>query len=738
MAPKLLPTHVNEALIEYRNHTERFCQWLSTAARDTGTVDHLFETSTLFHLRNTAKVPISSLVPLAKAVVEEETAQVPYEIFTRLERAISGRKEVNAFFVRFYNSEEADKEGNFTHQHIIAVLEKVLAILGAKRVYLNSPTYADAAPASPANDPTLNLFERLREVSLDDALSTRSHSSSGESSGTLYCLDERSAIDHQRDKISLAIFNLFTKATTIREVVKDAWQEFRGGDIALHTAAFTTNAAIAKLEALNSEFESNTEVEMDYFQVLAFVHSQFSQDDEDEFFFYHHGEARAFTYNHNGRQKDAEHMLCQSTADLLLSFTEPNQMPRRYTSEERDLLTCLARLEALGTAVYKEPDEPFKADLTYRAAHVLLRRREFHPWAIFAVQVLQDTHDHSEPGRDANIGEAMLVDIVKSINERYQHLIDVTEEPKTYIKKAQTLISNNQGQMPPNLPRKLNAKDHAGLIRGESSIQEILNFSVYDYHLGLTGLLIGRMLLQLHHFGLSVAKEENCMAVAAHLYNAFHQRKFLPKDVEWEDMDWFIEKQTKELIFDGPAPRNAEDIAASIVRRLDEFSCAIQYTYVAKHGWFPAEKPGWDRLTGVHLGNNIAALADIVVSNSLSKKEFARQGVANKLVQLKLLLEEDSFPLSFDFLALHHRCLELLRRVQIKLTEGIDHKGLDLNSVYNTTLVVYTIIAASKPRPISAIQVLTARYLRELIYDNGGVGLRDAKGLQAKCYVPSA
>jgi hypothetical protein len=87
------------------------------------------------------------------------------------------------------------------------------------------------------------------------------------------------------------------------------------------------------------------------------------------------------------------------------------------------------------------------------------------------------------------------------------------------------------------------------------TFSKLPRFLLLRYGPALCGLFLANIRDEYHRTTTDFASNQGQILVAAHLYNAAKCVKLLSSDLQWTDMDWFIEQQGSEWIFVGKKPK---------------------------------------------------------------------------------------------------------------------------------------------------------------------------------------
>jgi hypothetical protein len=676
---------------------------------------------------------MTSLEPLAHAIVSCRSTKISYPTFTLLSSVIRGRKEANTFHVNNYNHSEEDKAKSKRHQHSVGVLENVQSILRVKEV---KPSQAPLTMEEPAVDNLFtNIYGLLGMVNSGSSNASTTSSSEECNGSTVYVLDDEDFLNDFHNDVVSAIFRFFRDATSLRIFVKRTWREFKHGRIALQTAALAMNAAIAQIEKLSKEFLVNNltfegdpdNYYTDHNLILdsIYKHCQNEKDGPILFQKSHGSDAKTvFAYDHGGVKLPASTMMCEYIATLTADFEKPKANQRHYSADEKRLFKCLSQL-ACTSMTGSDQLQPIKGDMIHKAAHMLLNRHQPDTWVVFAIQILWDTYE--ELGQAVHTGEEILSRFIGSTNEQCQRYLD-TKTLNTWNDNVEKLIKWNEDWIP---EKRQASFDHFERARARWSIQEIQDFSLLCYHPGLCGLLIADIQLKFHHSGMKIAGGRMRVLTVMHLYNAVRQRKLLPDNIKWADLEWFIDQQDSEHIFDGPAPKQSSEFSTRM-----EVVLGIEPDGDCREFQWIANRPD----TSSEVSKNIISMADEIAYNYRgSNRALTRMSIANKLTVLRQAVEEDTFALSFDLMALEVRCAELLERIRTLCLENAPddyperfHSG----ELGPTTVVLHMLFLFHWPSRNKSMFPSAVKILRDVVENEGSLETRNAKEQQAKLSLP--
>jgi hypothetical protein len=385
----------------------------------------------------------------------------------------------------------------------------------------------------------------------------------------------------------------------------------------------------------------------------------------------------------------------------------------------------------------------------------LVSKRQIETWAVFAIQILWDTQ--RELGHTVQIGKDMLAKVGQSMTTRYKRYINTPglgEISASYKKLSkvvsQRLVAIQQFTLDDVVQQLFDANKR----ETDCDFKGFENFSLLCHHPGLCGLIIASLQLSYHQFTLDLAGSQSQILTVAHLYNAARQYGLLPDQVDWKDLDWFIDQQDSEWIFAGPAPKKPHEFAARLEvviglrtptakKRLTDFAVGKnrRFRCMARRAGLSIEQDGLRRsLEVTELHDNVSAMVDALKIDFLkSRKTFRRMSPTNKLVAFRDAVEKDNFPLGFDPLALYLRCLKLLQRIQAHCHENapIDYarkdfqRGLTMNAI----ILEMFVNLAGRPTFHESMFPVAVKFLREMIENEGDVEMTGARTQQAESMI---
>ncbi|KAF1842128.1 uncharacterized protein K460DRAFT_370122 [Cucurbitaria berberidis CBS 394.84] len=394
---------------------------------------------------------------------------------------------------------------------------------------------------------------------------------------------------------------------------------------------------------------------------------------------------------------------------------------------------------------------------------MLMSQRRFETWAVFAMQILWDTQ--RELGPMLQIGSQLLGKTARELIESYQVYLN-TEGLDKVGGLHKMFRSDMEARRNHIVAVALDVEFQPVTDQREEKVPwkvlELQGFSLLQCHPALCGLILADIRDEHHRTSFDMAGDQCQILVAAHLYNAAHQSEFLSKDVQWADMDWFIEQQGSDWIFVGARPQQGIEIARrlGLARGLGITRYAKDYKYpksglgsegihcvrgknrrldyLARLSQLSYERQGnpYKKISG-----SSRAKEDILVMlDALIKDYLGPEGASTKLSPLDTLctfkdaVQMDEFALNFDVMEFYLRCMELLRKIQdhclthapLDYPEEMFDKGIGMNTV--TAELLHDL--SGRPRFHGIMFPHAVTMLRNVIVEEGSAVLTKARARQ--------
>jgi hypothetical protein len=283
-------------------------------------------------------------------------------------------------------------------------------------------------------------------------------------------------------------------------------------------------------------------------------------------------------------------------------------------------------------------------------------------------------------------------------------------------------------------------------------------FSLLGTHPAMCGLILLDIRDEHHRTAINMAGSQGQVLVAAHLYNAAKSSGLLASNVQWADMDYFIEKQGSDWIFVGKRPEDPSSIfrRLNIAKGLGVSKFAKDYKdpksgngkdgrytivgkirnfeYLARYSELSYERvsPQFKKPSGLasKAGLDITVMADTMAREVLGIEESVDLSSLATLRAFKKAVDKDGEAFNFDVMDLYLRCVRLLGDIQAHYIKNAPHDfpkseyahGLGMNDVINEMLRhCVTLVVQNKLMLPDAVNIL-----RKVIEQEGGTTLANA------------
>jgi hypothetical protein len=739
-----LPSMVLDTYRRYKKGTEGFVQWLAGTARATGTVEEVFKSGPqeprptpggrlkgkarkeakkagLATNTSTCQVPIKTFVKLAKAVVASPHVQVPRSVTTTLRAVIQGRKNCAAWYL--LNQDDASdtmKRNNDGHQYFIKVLQDTLDILNRKAQQTGATTSQDSDPylTKVANMFASLEVEETSEVEMEDIPEVSPKSKVEKR--VEYKLETSEA------DVSFAVYCFLKDLTNIRLFVRRTWREFKHGEIGLQAAALTMTAAIGMIEKLSDEFQEayprfkETDTEHMHPKIINFVFGGYcSSKPASTFLDAKNDSTDPFAYKEGGQKLHSSTVMCNHTADLTIKyFLYGERQQLRLSADEKRLIKCLSQLAALPMDPTGE-GRPLQGDMVHKAIKKLVCEAQLDTWIIFAIQIFWDTQ--RELGAMLPVAQQLVEQTGEEIRKRYTAYFDT--EGLEDIGEVHKMFRNDiQGRLQQAEAVAMSKEFQSWADDCEDGAPWKFNmpkFSLLSCHPALCGLVSVNIRDEFHRTSINIASGQGQILITAHFYNAAHLSGLLPRDVHWDDLDLFIEKQGSDWIFVGERPKEWGSVARrlNLARGLGPSKFAKDYKnpngpdgyhqwrgkircfeYLARYSELSWERLGnkFKKPSGESRARkDVNVMADMLARDFLGvEKTDAVLSTLTILNAFKKAVEKDESAFDFDVMNLYLRCLRLLRAIQAyclrhardDYPDPIYDEGLGMNAIINEML----------------------------------------------------
>jgi hypothetical protein len=717
-----IPSLLFDTYKQYKLGTSNFSSWLGSTAKKTGLVDDISPAlpevkgkGRLKGKNRTAQRKIdrvyqirtADFARLAQVVASSTPNAIPCTILQTLKEVIKERKECAGWFAS-QQTHDADsfETSNEQHRYFIKILEEVHQIITPpnQRGKTNSTDTPASVDAPAEVEKLINIFAHLEVEDPAEETTEPKLSKVHKSSKTAEVFE----LESSDQDISFAIFCLFKDYTEIRHYIRKVWAEYRDRQIALATAAMTTNTAIAVLRSLNEEFLLNFRNLTTIERTISFLYNGYC--DPNGVF-----EEDPGSFISGGLSLPSKIVFCDSTHEAISAFFQASELPfyqahkkLRVMEDEAALLKCLS----IFGLIAREGGQHLDFDLLIEGLSGVKKTEKIPSWVVLAVQLLVATRRVvGGEGLDRGISEFHKTAEWLSASLQECHNFGIENDVNTWDKV-------NGGAL-------LETAKRVKLILQDDLIQNLLSdclgertklynwgpFFLLRNHPMLAGLLTQNFITDVHELAVGLCSDQVAMLATIHLYHAALHKKGL--ESEWIDFEKMIEWQGSSWVFLGERPQESLMFfrQLSLVTGMSATAFAQdrngKSTFNSKSRLLPVSKKGVRRLLlaplysklrnaggkeKVHPGtqrwqltrarDDPLVMLEMVVIKSLEKQQAilsrASSGsnkrhckvTPHKLAPLSMIkifkdcFQEEEIIFRFDLLRLNERCVKLLRKIQ--------------------------------------------------------------------------
>ncbi|KAI9718489.1 MAG: hypothetical protein M1828_006672 [Chrysothrix sp. TS-e1954] len=713
----------------YKAGTRRVFDWLVETTGDEILLSQSLQTGPSSRVRLTTKdLPrlARKATSLLAASASASASMVPPSIRGVLDQIITARRQCAAQHrLKTEHAEKFTSESNKRHDHFIKVLEEVQQILGRS---VTEPPEINMRPGHPKQDKAsiASLTNRFDFLELQEP-----PQSLGQDVDSLSCSFRKQtfakhlAIEYpsinETEEGVFACFCFFWDCHRIRNYIRTLWRDYRQRLTSLTVAALTTNMVFDVIHRLHADLARDFPTYSTYEAMDRTILDGSTQPRFDEVT--QKGlrniplEWISDPYNFELPMAGREaYSVLRYLANGYAKGISPDFDPR---INEFDWAT--QHKTALGTYAFPQL---IKLVLLRALPDVLCFQLAMDNNGFFTDELssgilgLWNDHNISVP---LVVACDVFIDIHFVLLEDMHRPFEDLQEGATYIemalKKAEihkkamktdpTLeeTSYNIAQIKHNLnPIR---KDSAKIYRQVEFVPprgKMTPFYMLKHHPVLCGMLLFNLNRQMCYSGLRAANEWRCLMGLVHVYNAARQEGHL--SIEWPDMEHVIDLYGASYLFVGEPPKSRKQywkrlmLADGLSPSAFSPDSRFKPNYTLQGGAFiTTPRPGEAQRSfevrqplltamrqrysvrngkkehGMVLREVEGIIAKIPKKPSPGKQltTIKQQAEPHELSPVNLLkairhgIEAEETHMCFDFLTFNRRCLELLRRLKIRL-----------------------------------------------------------------------
>jgi hypothetical protein len=724
----------------YKQGTAQVVAWLGkTAAKcgyelhpaDTSTPEKVMKKGSKSNKNSSTKsaaqvtklvLSVNQLPVLAKFISERFHQVSDFKtlpsIVAVLKDVISKRKE----WAKRFERPDVNGVDNLRHEHFVNVLDEVFQTL---RAVLSASEF-DKGPNPPVTDHHENsaseeemaLSNVFAVLALDESKDLEGGSNNEKTAPKLTGNSSRVQphtttyeLDNQLgdEEVVFMIYCFFEDFQQVRHFLDQSWSDYKLGMLDLPTVAVTTNVAVqmlqraekALLEALPKDLKIAGYEKVGIYLYMAIavgrgINPSFRYKTDDVI---------------NMDLQDIADFTCLPVSIILKSFLpvlaacpafpvykpgffgkidssgRPLSWRDRFKQDKIILLEFLPEFCYLSRLKVKMP----VVDELSRGLIEMMETKQIPIWLVLACQLYLDIFDtmFKGVGYDAH---KQLQDCGQHVSKTVQEYLDFSKEmwlenwPEENDKALRILKLEADMWVNQDYCAFFQKKLLKAVNLPESSVRP---YGLLSRHPILCGLMMFRLNLKLQEAGVTVVTARGSLPTVLHLYNAVKQELAEVGFPLWEDAENVIQIQSKEQIFVGEYPKNAEEY-------LKQFALVMGYSATSfgrnirdggrprasKHG--PREMIKTSTMADVFHGEICGSqprsditfhkIEQAITKVSPERKSGTRsEGKARPFTSVSFLsslqaqIESESLALNMNYVGLHIRCFNLLRDIKLKL-----------------------------------------------------------------------
>ncbi|KAF2107898.1 hypothetical protein BDV96DRAFT_672734 [Lophiotrema nucula] len=703
-----LPSDLADTYQRYKRGTKHFVQWLAKTARSTGTVEELFidksagsDKSTKRSKgknRNTTKkqprsyeIPLNNFVHLAKVVAAGTGIEVPAWSLVILRDTIRARRScLDWYLANQSETDETKKAHNDGHQYFITILEKVMKLLEPKVKDCKEDLANDKAQAANIYD-NLPLEESSESGTSEWLPFIPGHTPKPKEKPTSY------EMESTKEDVSFAIYCFMKDVTDVRLFIRRTWREYKKGEVTLQTAALCMNAGIRQIRTMDENFRAAFPNFKDHVDLNDFIFGEYCDKNPASIFGGREMDEDYMAYESGSQKLPAATVFCWHTTEFAMRFVIAKNDPvykhdpsLRLSKDEIIMVKCLSQLVLL----VKRIGDNMMRDQVLKAVAAMRKDSVLYTWTVLAVQIFWDTR--TELKNNTSLGLKTLRSCGEWISKSYGDYLalDNSDNLGTWHRVNRETMVHHKEEAENYTMSDIVGDIMESLPKERRQMYDHGSFFLFRQHPAMCGLFVEYLLVDFHITAIGLSGSQLFVTTVAHLYNAAHQSGYLAKQVQWADMDWFIEMHGEAHLFIGKRPDQRQDfktrLAIAFGTSAKEFAKDFSYNragpritrgknrrllHMSVYALALIERT--DRkgkpIAVTKTGQEVAAMTEKIVQDYLNAEEKEntdkRKSKPSTLTALETLgvfknaVRKDELVLQFDMLSLYLRCVKLLRSI---------------------------------------------------------------------------
>jgi hypothetical protein len=380
-----------------------------------------------------------------------------------------------------------------------------------------------------------------------------------------------------------------------------------------------------------------------------------------------------------------------------------------------------------------------------KAANSMLYNRKLNSWIMFSLQIFWDMQ--RELRSCLHLGKMLFEKTGQQLIERYKAYLDVEgleNVGATHVTFREDIVKRKkiiEFFVDDTLVQESFDRCEK---RTSRPFDNIPGFSLLSHDPALCGLISANIRDGYHETSIDMASNQGQIVVSAHLYNAVQRSGNRPENLQWNDMDWLIERQGSDWMFMGKRPKQGSAFGKHLNLVLGFPAHKFSTTYRSRNPERETEyivggvrrleyharrcELGMDReprrkkpVSVSKAKDDILVMVECLVNDFRGEPDDTCKPLSSleKLSIFKLAIEKDESAFAFDVMDLNLRCIRLLQEIQkhaltfapldypvSKFTGGLSMNGIITDMLYDL---------GGHPRYHASIFPAAAAILRKIV-----------------------
>lgn len=583
-------------------------------------------------------------------------------------------------------------------------------------------------------------------------------------------------LESSKAEMQFAIFCTLQDAHSVQAFVVETWEYYKSGEIDLVTASATTNTAIKFVHGAEKQLTASYPQFTDYGDILDVFYPSAKTSNARKMHIGPHGAQDVSTATDHGSTPidfalDSGHNF----DEIEYLYARPHGLLKATLSMVKNApLNSIRSCMAVGAAGLYDPrvdrsrmsldrkaneDSHVIQDVlleVFLFAYINMPADEFSQgmrhvfkwnardaiplWVVFALQIYLEIHHVLREQIDRGLKELQVAkrQIKASLKDYFINEDSYVHDG--WPENGVHLVRELDGILEDYIERDVFSKKKEKIFSEPSTGPLDRPYHLLSQHPLLCGTLLLNIRLRLQAVGIPIVNGWETITCGAHLYNAARQEGHLT--TAWVDMEAFVAIHSPALIFVGKAPSSldqynkhlclASGISVTSFSRDRRKSGMLMSKKAPRE--IEVESPVSMLLNNLPLSTKDVKLDVLDVSKMLtivSQKKKRSRAVASllnqsnqtqKMTEVQMLaivrhsLAKEQPMLHFDYVAMHHRCRQLFRRIRSELGSDLnsDLTGKEIDKFGSSEMVIVSLI-------LSCLESLDVRKNAETLVKVSGI-----------------